>query len=225
MTEQYLPTNINSPNGNLYYVDDFIGGDDAGNTRWSITTAGSGTTLSGKWLGQDPINHPGNQELSVSTAIGDVILEQTMQTTARGMRLEAILAFSTGINDPGTNEVIFTFGYNLPTDGNGMFFLYDPTSANWQAVLRLGGSNTVIDTGVVVEASTGYKLAIVANEEANEGAGAVQFVIDGTIVATFDQSTVGTSLDISIRLERTFASANSTIVSVDRVVAQQAIER
>lgn len=228
MTEQYLPQSINTPPGpgSLNFLDDFIGGDGVGNTNWTTAVAGTGVITPGKWAGTDGEKHPGNLALVVAAAAGEASIVQVVGWSPQGTQLETWVGFD-GINDPGTDEVSFSFGFNLLTASDAMVFFYDPSSPNWQAITRIGGSNvSVIDTGVPVESmAQGNKLTIVANELANDGVGNVQYFIDGVLVGDVDQTPVGTSVTFALKLERTFASANPAGVSVDIVTAVQAIER
>lgn len=74
-------------------------------------------------------------------------------------------------------------GGTLPT--RGVFFRYDRLNegTNWQAVTRMGGTETATDTGIAVTAGftqTGQRLKIVADADGGE----IRFYIDGTLEAT-----------------------------------------
>jgi len=230
MTEQYLQPDINltssgSNGGNLNYFDDFIGGNGVGNTGWETTVNGSGVTGNSKWLGPDSESHPGNQGLRVGPAIGDTLLTQEAGVIPRGMNLETQLTLSL-LNDPGTDEHSFSFGYNRLATDNAVFFLYDPSSANWQAVVRVGASNVAqIDTGIAVAINTGYRLNVIVNEFANDGAGLCIFQIDGEEVARVEQSPINTSMEFEVFLERTLAGTTGVDFALDYVSATQPLQR
>ena len=101
------------------------------------------------------------------------------------VRTTCVLKLPNNLSD-GTNGYFVRFGLldtrNSGSVTDGLFFSYTDTvnSGNWSAEVVVGGSGSVIDTGITGEANTWATLEIEVNADASEA----KFYYDGTVVHT-----------------------------------------
>lgn len=91
------------------------------------------------------------------------------------------------------------------SDDNAAFIYFDEdTSANWQCVINVGGTDTVYDSGVAVAAATEYRLSIHVDSSRIP-----RFYINGVLVATGTALTTAVSLVpmVSIATDTTAAKS------------------
>jgi len=154
------------------------------------TTAGQTAWTGTSWA---PSGLP---RLKINVQTGPSIVTTRL---AAGFKL-SVLAGVTMIQDATDADQIF-FGYS--TDGQ-----YTASSANWVAVIRIGGVSSNVDTGIAVVASTNYRFVIDVTNGIQPFA---RFYINGALVATSGTLTSAAAL-IPFVAAQTLAAASTRIV-------------
>lgn len=157
---------------------------------WGSHSNGTGAGIGGHW--SDMINGTdygvGVNEVRSGTATSGrasmTTFNNTLVASAMGVSMAGRVTMS-GLWSNGSNDGFVIFGVgdntNNATDpSRGVYFKYDNTNANWQAISSKGGTDTVSDTGVGVSAAAFQVLQVMCNDDWDTA----QFFIDGSLVAT-----------------------------------------
>lgn len=110
-----------------------------------------------------------------------------------------------------SNEYILTVGLNALSGTDCVAFVYNRATngVNWQAVVKsIGHGTTTVDTGVVVNASTWYKLTWISSADGTK----INYYINGTYVTTISDGNVPSQiqrvLPINMIMQNTAGTSN-----------------